>query len=293
MRQNPCIAKQVRELRISGKSIDEICNIVDYPRHEIVRICRESGMGITTEEQKVAKNRQDRSFAHDEDWAKQYILEKSGGQFEYISGYINMDSPVRVKCTKCGYEQTKRFSRFRGHSHVLCESCRYDPYAEMKQMKRELRRQEKERELVKRKIEKETAKLIRAGRGSQLSFGFCSCGEILDRFDGSTGRQCRNCARRALNKNKELKRRHIMSKVMIDSDITIQKLFHRDNGVCYLCGELCDWEDKVIRGDTIICGNRYPSIDHVIPLAKGGLHSWNNIKLAHRICNSLKADKLA
>lgn len=32
----------------------------------------------------------------------------------------------------------------------------------------------------------------------------------------------------------------------------------------------------------------YPTIDHIIPLSKGGLHSWNNIQLAHLSCNSSK-----
>ena len=77
---------------------------------------------------------------------------------------------------------------------------------------------------------------------------------------------------------------------MVDPDITIQKLYRRDNGICYLCGGLCDWNDKEIRENTIVCGNQYPSIDHVMPLSKGGLHSWDNVRLAHRICNSLKSD---
>jgi len=43
-------------------------------------------------------------------------------------------------------------------------------------------------------------------------------------------------------------------------------------------------------GDTFIAGNMYPSIDHVVPLSRGGLHEWGNVKLAHRICNSIKKD---
>lgn len=34
-----------------------------------------------------------------------------------------------------------------------------------------------------------------------------------------------------------------------------------------------------------------PSVDHVKPLAKGGKHSWRNVVLAHRICNTLKSDR--
>lgn len=282
MRQKPCIAKQVIELRTSGKSIDEICSIVDHPRQEILKICRKSGMGITPEEQNIAKDRQARSFAHDEDWAKQYILEKSDGQFEYVSGYINMDSRCIVRCTKCGNVEERSMVSFRSGNKSTCVPCK-----KRETIEKHLKEKEKKR------IENESAKLIRAGRGKQLSFGFCACGEMLDRFDRLKGKQCKRCATRSERKIREIKRRHKIADARVDSDITIQKLFRRDQGICYLCGELCDWNDKEVRENVIVCGNQYPSIDHVIPLAKGGLHSWNNVRLAHRICNSLKADKTA
>ena len=79
---------------------------------------------------------------------------------------------------------------------------------------------------------------------------------------------------------------------MVDNDITVRGLYLRDGGRCYLCGGLCDWTDFTEIDGTIICGNRYPSIDHVMPLSKGGLHSWDNVKLAHRKFNSLKKDQV-
>ena len=48
--------------------------------------------------------------------------------------------------------------------------------------------------------------------------------------------------------------------------------------------------EYTIRGNKFIAGNYYPSIDHVIPLSKGGIDTWNNVRLSHRICNSLKSD---
>jgi 5-methylcytosine-specific restriction endonuclease McrA len=55
----------------------------------------------------------------------------------------------------------------------------------------------------------------------------------------------------------------------------------------------CNWEDKVITDDGhTIVGKSYPSIEHVIPLSKGGKHSWNNVKLACMECNTLKGDKI-
>lgn len=51
-----------------------------------------------------------------------------------------------------------------------------------------------------------------------------------------------------------------------------------------------------------ICGKRIPkhakypdpesaSIDHVVPLSKGGTHEMKNVQAAHLICNALKADR--
>jgi 5-methylcytosine-specific restriction endonuclease McrA len=45
-----------------------------------------------------------------------------------------------------------------------------------------------------------------------------------------------------------------------------------------------------------ICGKRFTkcdpaTIDHIIPLARGGVHNASNIALAHRDCNSSKGAK--
>lgn len=79
---------------------------------------------------------------------------------------------------------------------------------------------------------------------------------------------------------------------MVDRDITLDKVFKKNKGRCHICGKECDINDYIVKDGAFIAGNYYPSIDHVIPLAKGGQHSWDNVKLAHRICNSLKKDSL-
>jgi 5-methylcytosine-specific restriction endonuclease McrA len=80
--------------------------------------------------------------------------------------------------------------------------------------------------------------------------------------------------------------------IVIDKDISIQKLAERDNNRCQICGEPVDWNDKHENGQVIVCGNLYPSIDHVVPVSLGGLHSWDNVQLAHRVCNSKKNNKV-
>ena len=99
-----------------------------------------------------------------------------------------------------------------------------------------------------------------------------------------------NCQDRAKNSSHA---RAIKKAKIIDNTITLDKLYRRDKGICWICGEACDYEDnRVNERGFFIAGNMYPSIDHVYPLSKGGNHTWGNVKLAHRYCNSLKRDKV-
>lgn len=78
--------------------------------------------------------------------------------------------------------------------------------------------------------------------------------------------------------------------IKIDFDINLKKLSKKNNNVCQICGKAVDWSDfKIVEGKTI-CGDYYPSIDHIVPISKGGLHKWDNVQLAHRICNTKKRD---
>lgn len=96
------------------------------------------------------------------------------------------------------------------------------------------------------------------------------------------------------NKIRELRREgRIKNNGEIDKDITLDKLYIRDKGVCSLCGGKCDYRDcKVNENGHFITGSLYPSIDHTIPLSKGGTHTWDNVRLAHFRCNSIKGNKI-
>lgn len=84
-------------------------------------------------------------------------------------------------------------------------------------------------------------------------------------------------------------RKRLVGKI-VDKDITMAKLLKRDKGRCKLCGGLVDVNDYEIVNNHVKCGSRYPTIDHIIPLSQGGLHSWANVQLAHFLCNSYKGD---
>lgn len=62
-----------------------------------------------------------------------------------------------------------------------------------------------------------------------------------------------------------------------DVDPTI--VFARDQGQCGICNTPVDPNSKW-------------EIDHVIPIAKGGAHAYDNVQLAHRKCNRSKSAKV-
>jgi hypothetical protein len=61
-------------------------------------------------------------------------------------------------------------------------------------------------------------------------------------------------------------------------------IFERDNWVCQLCHKKVDKNVHRNHWD-------YPTIDHIIPLVKGGTHEPSNVQCAHMGCNNQKGAK--
>lgn len=64
-----------------------------------------------------------------------------------------------------------------------------------------------------------------------------------------------------------------------DNTITWQALGNRDNWKCHLCHE------TVPRHAGTAELPQGATVDHLIPIAAGGEHQWDNVALAHRACN--------
>lgn len=97
-------------------------------------------------------------------------------------------------------------------------------------------------------------------------------------------------SRKRTGRKRDYDRKRTLKSQRIDY-IPLKKLYERDNGTCYLCGGKCDFNAvRKINGIPYALGD-YPSRDHVKPLSKGGMHSWDNVKLAHIRCNSSKGAK--
>lgn len=197
-------------------------------------------------------------------------LKENNTTVVYYSGYTNSENKVKLKCTICGDIFERYASCSRKGKKIRCFNC--------------------ERLKLSQKEKKDFIVIT----GQQLQIKKClQCGKFFYtdiEYKKYCSRTCSNKARD--NKHTRIRIEKAKTNGSIDKDITLDKLIKRDHNTCYLCNKQCDSEDYYINSNGVfIAGNNYPSIDHIKPLTKGGTHTWGNIKLSHRRCNSIKNDR--
>ncbi|CAI3425860.1 NUMOD1 domain-containing DNA-binding protein [Enterococcus cecorum] len=198
------------------------------------------------------------------------------------------DKDVNKICVWCGksYEVKPRYA---SQSRFCSDECRQTWYSRQKghkPMEEHLKELEQQKE--------EAARIKEAERKARIKTKVCTeCGETFETIQPNQLTCSKECSR--LRKNR-LKRHHKEKRYnetnLIDKDITVNALYKRDKGICYICGGECDFDDHQSTDGHFICGPTYPSIDHVIPIARGGMHAWDNVKLAHHLRNAKKSDIL-
>jgi 5-methylcytosine-specific restriction endonuclease McrA len=63
-------------------------------------------------------------------------------------------------------------------------------------------------------------------------------------------------------------------------------LFALCNWMCGVCGKPID---RSLRYPNPMCA----TVDHIIPLASGGSHTWDNVQASHKYCNEIKGCAVA
>lgn len=189
------------------------------------------------------------------------VCEYCGKEFE-----MTRDRPNRFCSRHCSGKyyanRTDNLSRGRQKSDATV----------MKEMARELRSQIKA--LKKRKEELD-----------YIQAHIKECGVCGKMFIAKTTKY-KFCSKECFKKHDNARRdKRIYRNGTPDLSISLTKLYMRDGGVCALCGRHIDFDCEYTSAD-------YPSIDHIVPIAKGGRHEWNNVQLACRGCNNAKSDKL-
>ena len=99
-----------------------------------------------------------------------------------------------------------------------------------------------------------------------------------------SGRYCRNCSlvkRRESYRIKTAKRQGVAKPARLSADALIQ----RDGNLCRLCNTEIDL--------SLTRNSRFgATIDHIVPLSKGGSDDIENMQLTHWICNIKKGNRV-
>lgn len=145
---------------------------------------------------------------------------------------------------------------------------------------------------IKKQIEKNRQKKIKEYIPQKRVCKYCGK-EFWTEYGKKNRMFCsQECGKRYEREQRKIKRRlRIITNGNYNEDITLRKVYKKYKGICCICGKKVNYKDfHYDEQGNFITGDKYPSIDHIIPLSKGGTHTWNNIQLAHRGCNSLKSD---
>lgn len=230
--------------------------------------------------------------------------------FDYLGGYTNMVQNVVLKCRACG-DVFERTAGFVMRGNLICKKCEHEKTLIRQAKQRIIRKAEAER----RRAEREAERLLHPPKDRYADLhndfldreGICeicgkpytvreyieSCGAKKAQDNGVCSDKCRriktNRQVREYRKRRGVRdsHRHRARKYgcAYDSSVTLAKLIKRDGLRCAICGEMCDLNDH---SWSRYSGPMYPSIDHIIPMVKGGGHVWGNVQVAHMICNSEK-----
>jgi endogenous inhibitor of DNA gyrase (YacG/DUF329 family) len=175
----------------------------------------------------------------------------ASNQSDYCSEECKQ-APVLKVCRECGKE-------FMGHktSGLCSDDCR----------RAEKRRIHKEKYFV---SVKETNPMIKKK---------CKhCGKEFTTNFMANSREF--CSEKCSKKNGKRQRRARKKKQFIE-EVSLAYIYERDGGRCKICGKKVDIKKLAPHPKSA-------TLDHIIPLAEGGLHEKKNVQLAHFICNSRK-----
>jgi len=108
----------------------------------------------------------------------------------------------------------------------------------------------------------------------------CECGrvEVYEKwFRGAT--KCSRCVKRDAKRH----RKHIKRTKNGGEQFTLRDVFERDHGRCQLCR-------RKVTMPTGKWSKRMATLDHIVPVTKGGSHTLVNVQLCCSMCNSEKRD---
>lgn len=216
------------------------------------------------------------------DWTddeRKQIFESRQTAYIFIANDGGAEGYNYIQCKYCGamFRRTAQSMRpSRSHKLLTCQNC--------ERLAREHEKKQKANQKTEAYIKYlQRCMFTKGPKGKQLRMAPCKvCGQLFVVW----GSQTEYCSAGCCNY------KHMKRKEKYRDKINLMVLYKRDKGICHLCGQPCDLNDYVILDDgSFKVGNNYPSRDHIIPKSKGGEDTYQNIKLAHMKCNSIKNDR--
>lgn len=294
-------AEIITAMRSEDYSIEEIANILKMSRGGVESIIRRYNMQkpirtvkceccgkefetrthnkkfCCTEHERIATRERSRHNKNADESNAIETLSKHNTDWEYIGGYTGSEGSMVIR-HKCGFTTRKSCETIRHKGKLKCLLCEQKEKEERTKNK-EIEKKKKQLEQTKRR---EVTQFYKPARNYQIQSAK-SCAICGGFFIGRGKYCCSECSQEYQKHYMNMKKSKRRKKSFTDESktISLKKLYERDHGTCWICGGQCDYEADPN-------SNEYPSIDHVKPICEGGKDSWNNIKLAHRICNSLR-----
>lgn len=197
-----------------------------------------------------------------------YKMLEGNQNFEYLE---SNGQKIRLRCKQCGavLERTKNTIK---RYNTVCEACE-------EKRKQQENLTQKRRDVVRVFA---TVKEIKTPKVCK------ECGTVFySEYQNALycSSKCKNKRKRKARNNSHRARCRKYGTIY-DSSVTLEKVIKRDNNTCQICGKPCDPNDN----EWGYSGPTYPTIDHIKALRNGGTHTWDNVQLAHAICNSYKRD---
>jgi len=170
-----------------------------------------------------------------------------------------------------------------------CSSCRSagrsEPRKQPTSMQSEQfkRRSHLERIAIRRDLEREQLAVSRSATGEFFAYDLCLwCGKqgafvSVGENDGCSPSCAKSIERHAAQHQRQLGFRRA-ARV---EDVKRGRIYHRDRGICQLCGVPVPPPGSVPANSP-----NAPQLDHIIPVALGGDHTHDNVRLAHNGCNN-------
>lgn len=307
-------AKSVAEYYTEGHTVQETADHFGITKSKVNDLAKRKKL---TNGRKFAGLEKGQKTKHNEEQTKQAEarlksrLESFG--LEYIGGYQNRQSTITCRCTACGEVREYGADFVQKGKALVCKRCEKRKTARRQAEQRRIAKEQAEVKAIERKWrrtlapkadpydEMHEAFLNRAGVCEICGKPYTvrsyveSCGLKKAQDNGVCSAECRRVKnKRAVRASKKRRgvrdshrRRAKRNGCEYDPSVTLKRLVERDGLRCAICGKMCDPSDHSWGKYS---GPLYPSIDHIIPISHGGGHVWENVQVAHIICNSYKGD---